>query len=165
MESNSKKSLEFFSLSSPPPLPADASSRETILFQSDEDKAIFNRTGAMMSEHIKAAAFHFENHGMHMAVIEWDAGLSVPLHNHNETCLYYIERGSIRMGNRELGPGEGMLVPAGQAYGYTAGPEGVRIVEFTTGDKGSSTMTVLDRNLERWQNRMEKAVEALEGAA
>ena len=116
-------------------------------------------------DHIKAAAFHFEDYGMHMAVIEWGAGLAVPLHDHNETCLYYIDRGSIRMGNRELGPGEGMLVPAGQAYGYTAGPEGVRIVEFTTGNKGASVMHVLDRNLDRWLGKMEKAVHTLEGAA
>lgn len=118
-----------------------------------------------MNDHIKAAAFHFEDYGMHMAVIEWGAGLAVPLHDHNETCLYYIDRGSIRMGNRELGPGEGMLVPAGQAYGYTAGPEGVRIVEFTTGNKGASVMHVLDRNLDRWLGKMEKAVHTLEGAA
>ena len=48
-------------------------------------------------------------------------------------CLYYVLTGSIIMGSKTLGPGDGFFVPNGLPYKYKAGPEGVQVLEFRAG--------------------------------
>lgn len=52
------------------------------------------------------------------------------LHSHNVDCLYYVVAGSLKLGTERLGPRDGFFVPAGVPYRYTAGPDGVEILEF-----------------------------------
>ena len=47
---------------------------------------------------------------------------------------YYIVTGSLRLGTEELGPGDGFVVPSGGPYTYSAGPEGVEVLEFRTAE-------------------------------
>lgn len=55
---------------------------------------------------------------------------TLPVHTHNADCLYYVISGEAIMGNRTLKAGDGFLVPANTYYSYTAGPEGVEVLEI-----------------------------------
>jgi len=68
--------------------------------------------------------------GMSLVDIWFPPGFVLPRHSHSADCLYYIVAGGITMGTRELGPGDGFFVPADQPYAYSAGPEGVKLLEF-----------------------------------
>ena len=79
--------------------------------------------------------------GAHLSGYEEDGGYSLlwvrfpsnyPLgrHSHSSDCLYYVQEGQVRLGNRTLGPGEGFFAPANAPYSYTAGPDGVTLLEF-----------------------------------
>ena len=68
--------------------------------------------------------------GMSLVSLDFAAGAMLPRHSHSTDCLYYVISGGIVMGARELGPGDGFFVPANQPYGYRAGPEGVKLLEF-----------------------------------
>jgi quercetin dioxygenase-like cupin family protein len=63
------------------------------------------------------------------------SGFVLPRHTHSADCLYYIVGGSLVLGTQTLGKGDGFFVPAGDTYTYTAGPEGLEILEFRTADK------------------------------
>jgi hypothetical protein len=52
------------------------------------------------------------------------------LHSHDADCLYYIIAGSLRLGTEDLGPGDGVFIPAGTPYKYRPGPAGVELLEF-----------------------------------
>ncbi len=60
-------------------------------------------------------------------------------HLHNADCLYFVIGGELTLGkgvaSEIVGVGDGFFVPAGQMYGYTAGPEGVEILEFRSVSK------------------------------
>ncbi len=58
----------------------------------------------------------------------------LPRHSHNSDCLYYIMAGSIKFGTETLSKGDGFLLPADMPYAYTAGPEGVELLEFRNTD-------------------------------
>lgn len=58
------------------------------------------------------------------------SGFQLPVHSHNADCLYYIISGEAIMGNRTLKAGDGFFVPKDVFYSYTAGPEGIEILEF-----------------------------------
>jgi mannose-6-phosphate isomerase-like protein (cupin superfamily) len=55
-------------------------------------------------------------------------------HLHNADCLYFVIGGELTLGkgvaNEIVRAGDGFFVPAGHMYGYTAGPEGVEVLEF-----------------------------------
>jgi hypothetical protein len=54
----------------------------------------------------------------------------LPLHSHSADCLYYITAGSVRIGDKTLGKGDGFFIPKDMPYTYRAGPDGVELVEF-----------------------------------
>lgn len=56
--------------------------------------------------------------------------MMIPRHYHGQDCLYYILSGSAILGSQVLGPGDGFFVPAGHAYAYRAGHEGIEVLEF-----------------------------------
>jgi mannose-6-phosphate isomerase-like protein (cupin superfamily) len=51
-------------------------------------------------------------------------------HRHDVDCMYVVVSGSARMGNQTLGPGDCFYVAAGAPYGYTAGDDGVEVIEI-----------------------------------
>ena len=53
------------------------------------------------------------------------------------------------MGSRVLKPGDGFLVLAEAPYTYTAGPEGVEVLEFRHAT--SFDIKIRDRTLEQWK--------------
>jgi quercetin dioxygenase-like cupin family protein len=56
----------------------------------------------------------------------------LPKHSHNADCTYYIISGEAHLGSEVLRAGDGFFVPAGGNYKYSAGPEGVEVLEFRT---------------------------------
>jgi mannose-6-phosphate isomerase-like protein (cupin superfamily) len=51
-------------------------------------------------------------------------------HRHEVDCMYVVLSGSLTMGNQTLRPGDCFFVAADAPYGYTAGPEGVEVLEI-----------------------------------
>jgi hypothetical protein len=76
----------------------------------------------------------------------------LPRHSHSADCLYYVTKGELRMGARILGEGEGFFVPKDAPYAYTAGPEGVEILEFRS--ESSFDMRITE-SLPRWAQMVE----------
>lgn len=91
-----------------------------------------------------------------LTVVEFGPRYLLPLHSHGVDCLYYVERGSLRMGNETLGPGDGFFVAKDQPYAYRAGPEGVKVLEFRLGS--FSDFRLLEPNMQSWKKRFRKSV-------
>ena len=73
--------------------------------------------------------------------------------------MYYILSGEAHLGSQVLRAGDGFFAPAGAPYTYTAGSEGVQVLEFR------ATSTVELRYLEtpeRWERLIELAHESRE---
>ncbi|WP_297493984.1 cupin domain-containing protein [Acidocella sp.] len=68
--------------------------------------------------------------GFSLTKVWFKSGFPLPLHSHGNDCLYYILAGGLRFGEEELGPGDGFFVGSDVPYTYTAGPEGVEVLEF-----------------------------------
>ena len=51
-------------------------------------------------------------------------------HKHESDCMYLVLSGTAVMGNQTLRAGDSFFVPAGAPYWYTAGPEGVEVLEI-----------------------------------
>ncbi|ATE65805.1 hypothetical protein COO09_16535 [Rhizorhabdus dicambivorans] len=164
--SPARRKREFFSARNLDDLPDEAKGAKvenvTITgFKTDEERDSLRRGSALVARHMKTASFDFEDTGMHIGIFEWAAGLSTPLHSHSDDCVYYVERGSLLMGNREIGPGEGFLTRKNEPYAFVVGPDGARIIEFTTGPRRD--VTFHDRLMTAWEERMQQAVAKIEG--
>lgn len=85
-------------------------------------------------------------------------------HRHEIDCLYIVLSGSAQMGNQTLRAGDSFYVPAQAPYSYTAGSEGVEVLEirkdptpFTTiftrntDAKVSEAEAALRDNAETWE--------------
>jgi hypothetical protein len=158
-EPSVRKTMEFFSAKNlddrAPNKEGPSPEKLKISYRDEADKEAFLEGSAIFSRYFKNSAFAFDDCGMHIGVVEFAPGLPSPLHSHSDNCVYYVERGSLIMGNREIGPGEGFLTRKDQPYGFVAGPDGARIIEFTTGHRDS--IAIHDRNIAGWKKRLEKA--------
>ncbi|MCB2060029.1 MAG: cupin domain-containing protein [Novosphingobium sp.] len=54
----------------------------------------------------------------------------IRLHSHDEDEIIYVLEGAMRINNRIVGPGACLTIPGGVFYGFHAGPEGLRILNF-----------------------------------
>jgi hypothetical protein len=72
----------------------------------------------------------FRSHGMSLTYVWFRSGFPVFHHSHNVDCLYYITNGSLQLGTQRLGVGDGFFVGSDVPYAYTAGAEGVELIEF-----------------------------------
>ncbi len=71
-------------------------------------------------------------------------------HIHDTDCMYYIIAGEVSFGRtRVLRAGDGFFVAADQPYGYTAGPQGVELLEFR--HASSFTSRVIEDNEAVWK--------------
>lgn len=74
--------------------------------------------------------FRDEKSGFSLVYAWFKSGYPLPPHTHNADCLYYIVSGSLKLGTRSLGAGDGFFVPKDTFYSYTPGSEGVEVLEF-----------------------------------
>ncbi len=85
-------------------------------------------------------------------------------HRHESDCLYVVLSGSALMGRQTLRPGDCFFVPAYAPYSYTAGPDGVEVLEvrhnverFTTifasnpPSRLEEARAAVEANAESWQ--------------
>ena len=52
------------------------------------------------------------------------------VHSHTEDEIIFVTDGEIRLGTRIYGPGTALAIAANTFYGFTAGPAGLRFVNF-----------------------------------
>jgi hypothetical protein len=90
-----------------------------------------------------------EESGMSLVWAWFGPGFVLPRHSHSADCLYYVVAGEARLGSRVVPKGEGFFVPADAPYAYTAGPEGVQVLEF----RGVSSFDMkISESVERWDH-------------
>jgi quercetin dioxygenase-like cupin family protein len=68
--------------------------------------------------------------GMSLVWLWYAAHYTLPRHSHDVDCTYYVVAGEAHMGNQVVPAGDGFFVPAGAPYAYSAGPDGVEVLEF-----------------------------------
>jgi quercetin dioxygenase-like cupin family protein len=67
-------------------------------------------------------------------------GANIAVHSHSEDEIIYVAAGSMIVGKHELKAGSSMFVAANTLYGFSAGPEGLRMAVFRVrGDDHSMT--------------------------
>lgn len=79
-------------------------------------------------------------------------GTRVPRHKHNMAQVALVLEGSMKHGNKVLGPGDGYFTPPNGAYSFVVGPEGCRYVEFRLGSVEEITTDVLETDPKRWEH-------------
>jgi hypothetical protein len=77
----------------------------------------------------------FSRPGFSLTHVWFKKDFPLPLHSHNAHCLYYIVAGSLRLGDKTLGKGDGFFIPSDMPYTYRAGPDGVELLEFRNAER------------------------------
>jgi hypothetical protein len=93
-----------------------------------------------------------EGGGMSLVWSWFGPGFVLPRHSHSADCLYFVHRGEAHLGNAVVAAGDGFFVPADAPYAYTAGPDGIEILEF----RGVSSFDMrITESLGRWDQIVE----------
>jgi mannose-6-phosphate isomerase-like protein (cupin superfamily) len=71
--------------------------------------------------------------GFSLVTLWFKPDFPLPRHSHDVDCLYYVLSGSAVMGSQTLRAGDGFFVPKDAPYQYSAGPEGVEVLEIRHG--------------------------------
>lgn len=93
------------------------------------------RRAGLVPEETKVVFCEPSGTGINLMRAWFKSGYILPRHSHSTDCLYYVLAGEARFGTQILRPGDGVFVPAGDAYTLEAGPDGVEFLEFRT-DQG-----------------------------
>src|ERR1035437_3691951 len=67
--------------------------------------------------------------GMSLIWSWFGPNFTLPRHSHSADCMYCITKGELHMGRQVFRAGEGLFVPANAPYAYSAGPDGVEVLE------------------------------------
>jgi hypothetical protein len=84
----------------------------------------------------------------------YKSGFPLPRHSHDVDCLYVVIGGSLRIGTEQINAGDGFFVGADVPYAYTAGEDGVEVLEFRA--VGSFDIKMLAGST-FWRNTAERA--------
>lgn len=141
--SDGGRGLTFFAAASAPSLEEDGIMTPAVLAREVVDTIDFApfATGSRVT-------VLYKGEGMSLVFAWFGAGYRLPRHSHSANCLYYVASGSLVMGARTVSAGDGFFVRAEQPYAYTAGPEGVEVLEFRSAT--SFDMTILDQTTQAW---------------
>jgi quercetin dioxygenase-like cupin family protein len=91
---------------------------------------------AATSGYINKVLFGDPEHGGMSLIRLWYAPhYALPRHVHDVDCLYYVVAGEAHLGKQVVAAGDGFFVPANAPYAYSAGPEGVEVLEFRATSK------------------------------
>jgi hypothetical protein len=88
--------------------------------------------------------------GMSLVWSWFGPGFTLPRHSHSGDCLYFVHRGAVHMGNTVISAGDGFFLPASAPYAYSAGPEGVEVLEFLEFRRVCSFDMRITESLARW---------------
>ena len=92
--------------------------------------------------------------GFSLLHVWFKANYPLPRHSHDSDCMYYVISGEAIMGNQTLRAGDSFFVPADAPYVYTAGPDGVEVLEVRHGVR-TFDMKIPDASAGRWQEMVE----------
>lgn len=114
-----------------------------------------------------------ETNGFSLIYAWFKGNFPLTAHLHDADCLYFVIGGELTLGkgvaSEIVGVGDGFFVPAGQMYGYTAGPEGVEILEFRSVSKfnieyksqppaaWAALAAIIAANRNQWKNEAQPA--------
>lgn len=88
------------------------------------------------------------------------------VHSHSEDEIIFVIGGGMRLGQKVYGPGTAIAIAANTLYSFTAGPEGLRFVNFRAGMPGDIRFADgrLISETQYWRERLPRP-EYLEGGA
>ena len=87
--------------------------------------------GSQAGQHVRLLALQKpEERGFSLVHVWFKANYPLPRHSHDSDCMYYVISGEAHMGNQVLRPGDSFFIPAEAPYVYTAGPDGVEVLEI-----------------------------------
>ena len=93
--------------------------------------AVGNTADVLAGQHIKVLYRQSqEEGGFSLVYAYFKPHYMLPRHSHDADCLYYVIAGSAVMGSQVLHAGDGFFVPRGAPYQYSAGSDGVQVLEF-----------------------------------
>lgn len=92
--------------------------------------------------------------GFSLLHVWFKANYPLPRHSHDSDCMYYVISGVAIMGNQTLRAGDSFFVPADAPYVYTAGPDGVEVLEVRHGVQNFD-MKIPDASAGRWQEMVD----------
>jgi hypothetical protein len=98
----------------------------------------------------------FDAPGFSLIYAWFKSGYPLPLHSHDQDCLYYLIAGSVRLGTERLGPGDGFFVPSNAPYTYRPEANGAEILEFR--HVGKFAIRFIAKNKAFWDSAL-KTVE------
>ena len=103
---------------------------------------------AVSSGHVVKTLFEQSGgNGMSLIWSWFGPGYALPRHSHSADCLYYVLKGELKMGRRRIVAGSGFFVPNDAPYAYSAGADGVEVLEF----RGVSSFDMkISESLARW---------------
>jgi quercetin dioxygenase-like cupin family protein len=94
------------------------------------DRQVLAEVGATSGYINKVLFGQSEAGGMSLIRLWYAPHYALPRHSHNVDCLYYVVAGEAHLGAQVVAAGDGFFVPADAPYSYSAGPEGVEVLEF-----------------------------------
>ncbi|GMU79844.1 MAG: hypothetical protein AMXMBFR46_26330 [Acidimicrobiia bacterium] len=113
------------------------------------DMAVLGESG--LGAHVTVVARQSAEEGGFSLLHCWfKADYPLPRHSHDADCMYYVVSGEAHMGNQVLRAGDAFFIPADAPYLYTAGPDGVEVLEIRH-DTAHFDMKILDQPAARWQ--------------
>lgn len=94
----------------------------------EDEERVKLRQGELTSEFRMREPGSAEN--PQLVEIRYHPDAEIQIHSHDEDEIIYVLDGAMRINNRSLGPGACLTIPGGVFYGFQAGPEGLRILNF-----------------------------------
>ncbi len=67
---------------------------------------------------------------LQLAEIDYIPGAEAVIHKHDDDEIIYIVSGEMHLGTKTLKAGSSVYIPGDTYYGFTAGPNGLRIINF-----------------------------------
>lgn len=126
-----RRGIEFFDVQTAAPVDSTPMQRPPKLDQAAVDALPEFRSGRGSATKLLFGDPYAEGDGgLSLVWVRFGANYRLPRHSHSVDCVYYVLSGEIRMGSRVLTSGDGFFVAADAPYGYTAGPDGVELLEF-----------------------------------
>jgi quercetin dioxygenase-like cupin family protein len=129
-ESRTAKRLQFFDLHATPVVPVvDAEQYceyPDAILESDVDLHAFHENTCDM----QILFADPESNGLSLGAYTFPANFTFPRHWHDSDQIIYVLEGVLKHGNKVMHPGEGYFTKAGAMYSFTAGPAGVKFLEF-----------------------------------
>ena len=118
----------------------------------DIDPAVFGAFDASLlaaGQHVKVLFKGTGPGAFSLVHARFEPGFRLPRHSHDSDCLYYVVSGEAHMGTRILRPGDGFFIVADAPYAYSAGPDGVEVLEFR--QSTSFDIKIRDKTLSDWK--------------